>query len=207
MACWPAAIPSSSRCLGGSRLRRSVGVGPSRFSLPSGLIGQARLLCKQVLARATAAPKNSAHTASDLMPVIFFILDTPSRRRTQVWGRSGGQEARGCRHRSRLARSRPRATKPETARFGIWCSQRSSLPCPVNDAVNVLPCATVSTRDEPVNLSDSCPDTHQHCSPADANCCQSLLLDPNAMIGMDLHKRLFLLVTGLQLDIRIATVN
>jgi hypothetical protein len=29
-----------------------------------------------------------------------------------------------------------------------------------------------------------------------SNCCQSLLLDPNATIGIDLHKRLFLLVTG-----------
>ena len=54
----------------------------------------------------------------------------------------------------------------------------------------------VSTRDEPVNLSDSRPRTHQHWSPADANCCQSLLLDPDATIGIDLHKRLFLLVTG-----------
>jgi hypothetical protein len=53
-----------------------------------------------------------------------------------------------------------------------------------------------STRDEPVNLSDSCPGTHQHWPPADANCCQSLLLDPGAMIRIDLHKRLFLLVTG-----------
>jgi hypothetical protein len=53
-----------------------------------------------------------------------------------------------------------------------------------------------STRDEPVNLSDSRPETHQHCSPAGASCCQSLLLDPNAMIRIDLHKRLFLLVTA-----------
>jgi hypothetical protein len=28
------------------------------------------------------------------------------------------------------------------------------------------------------------------------NCCQSLLLDPDATISIDLHKRLFLLVTG-----------
>jgi hypothetical protein len=27
-------------------------------------------------------------------------------------------------------------------------------------------------------------------------CCQSLLLDPNATIGIDLHKWLFLLVSG-----------
>jgi hypothetical protein len=53
-----------------------------------------------------------------------------------------------------------------------------------------------STRDDPVNLSDFCPKTHQHWSPADANCCQSLLPDPDATIGIDLHKRLFLLVTG-----------
>ena len=31
--------------------------------------------------------------------------------------------------------------------------------------------------------------------PAGANCCYSLLLDPDATIGIDLHKRLFLLVT------------
>jgi hypothetical protein len=55
----------------------------------------------------------------------------------------------------------------------------------------------VSTRDEPVNLSGSRPEAHQHRSPAGASCCcQSLLLDPNAMIRIDLHKRLFLLVTG-----------
>jgi hypothetical protein len=53
-----------------------------------------------------------------------------------------------------------------------------------------------STRDEPVNLSGFSPETHQHCSPAGANCCQSLLLDPNATMSIDLHKRLFLLVTG-----------
>jgi hypothetical protein len=53
-----------------------------------------------------------------------------------------------------------------------------------------------STRDEPVNLSDSRPETHQHCSPAGANCCQSLLLDPDATISIDLRKRLFLLVNG-----------
>jgi hypothetical protein len=52
-----------------------------------------------------------------------------------------------------------------------------------------------STRDEPVNLSGSRFGTHQHCSPAGATCCQSLLLDPDATIGIDLHKRLFLLVT------------
>ena len=53
-----------------------------------------------------------------------------------------------------------------------------------------------STRDEPVHLSGSRLRTHQHWSPAGANCCQSLLLDPDATIGIDLHKGLFLLVTG-----------
>jgi hypothetical protein len=33
-------------------------------------------------------------------------------------------------------------------------------------------------------------------SPADASCCQSLPLDPDATIGIDLHKPLFLLVNG-----------
>jgi hypothetical protein len=53
-----------------------------------------------------------------------------------------------------------------------------------------------STRDEPVHLSGSRLGTHQHWSPADANCCQSLLLDPDAMIRIDLRKWLFLLVNG-----------
>src|SRR5829696_6850002 len=53
-----------------------------------------------------------------------------------------------------------------------------------------------STRDEPVHLSGSRLRTHQHWSPADANCCQSLLLDPDGIVRIDLHKRLFLLVTG-----------
>jgi hypothetical protein len=51
-------------------------------------------------------------------------------------------------------------------------------------------------RDVPVNLSYSGSETHQHWLPAGANCCQSLLLDPDATIGIDLHKRLFLLVSG-----------
>jgi hypothetical protein len=68
---------------------------------------------------------------------------------------------------------------------------------PTIDPLDPLaPALEVSTRDEPVHLSDSRPETHQHCPPAGANCCQSLLLDPDATIGIDLHKRLFLLVTG-----------
>jgi hypothetical protein len=51
-------------------------------------------------------------------------------------------------------------------------------------------------RETPGNLSGSASETHQHFSPADANCCQSLLLDPDATIGIDLHKWLFLLVSG-----------
>jgi hypothetical protein len=62
--------------------------------------------------------------------------------------------------------------------------------------VSGLGAARASTRDEPVHLSDSRSGTHQHWLPAGANCCQSLLLDPDATIGIDLHKRLFLLVTG-----------
>jgi hypothetical protein len=51
-------------------------------------------------------------------------------------------------------------------------------------------------RETPGNLSGSGSETHQHLSPAGATCCQSLLLDPNAMISIDLRKWLFLLVTG-----------
>src|SRR5215211_1696109 len=58
------------------------------------------------------------------------------------------------------------------------------------------PALDVSTRDEPVYLSGSRPETHQHWWPAGANCCQSLLLDPDATIGIDLRKWLFLLVSG-----------
>jgi hypothetical protein len=53
-----------------------------------------------------------------------------------------------------------------------------------------------SARDEPADLSDSGLRTHQDCSPAGANCYQSLLLDPDGMIRIDLHKQLFLLVNG-----------
>jgi hypothetical protein len=34
-------------------------------------------------------------------------------------------------------------------------------------------------------LLDSRPETHQHWSPAGANCCYSLLLDPDATISID----------------------
>jgi hypothetical protein len=51
-------------------------------------------------------------------------------------------------------------------------------------------------RDEPANLSDFPPGAHQHFAPADATCCQSLPLDPDATIGIDLHEWLFLLVSG-----------
>jgi hypothetical protein len=51
-------------------------------------------------------------------------------------------------------------------------------------------------RETPGNLSGSGSDTHQHLYPTGASCCYSLLLDPDATIGIDLHKWLFLLVTG-----------
>jgi hypothetical protein len=51
-------------------------------------------------------------------------------------------------------------------------------------------------RETPGNLSGSGSETHQHFSPTAANYCHSLLLDPDATIGIDLHKPLFLLVTG-----------
>jgi hypothetical protein len=55
---------------------------------------------------------------------------------------------------------------------------------------------TIQLRETPGNLSGSRSETHQHLYPTGANCCYSLLLDPDATIGIDLHKRLFLLVTG-----------
>jgi hypothetical protein len=54
---------------------------------------------------------------------------------------------------------------------------------------------TLRLREERACLSGSRLETHQHRSPAGASCCYSLLLDPDAMIGIDLHKWLFLLVT------------
>jgi hypothetical protein len=54
----------------------------------------------------------------------------------------------------------------------------------------------IQLRETPGDLSGSGSGTHQHLSPADANCCYSLLLDPDATIRIDLRKRLFLLVTG-----------
>jgi hypothetical protein len=59
-----------------------------------------------------------------------------------------------------------------------------------------FPGLVLAARDEPVNLSDSRLRTHQDWLPADANRCQSLLLDPDATIDIDLHRRLFLLVSG-----------
>jgi hypothetical protein len=53
---------------------------------------------------------------------------------------------------------------------------------------------TIRLRETPGNLSGSGSQTHQHLYPAGATCCQSLLLDPDATVGIDLCKRLFLLV-------------
>jgi hypothetical protein len=55
---------------------------------------------------------------------------------------------------------------------------------------------TIQLRETPGNLSGSGSETHQHFYPTGANCCYSTPLDPDATIGIDLHKRLFLLVTG-----------
>jgi hypothetical protein len=55
---------------------------------------------------------------------------------------------------------------------------------------------TIQLRETPGNLSGSGSETHQHFSPTGASCCYALLLDPDATISNDLHKRLFLLVTG-----------
>jgi hypothetical protein len=55
---------------------------------------------------------------------------------------------------------------------------------------------TLVLRETPGNLSGSGSETHEHFPPTGANCYQSLLLDPDAMIRIDRHKRLFLLVTG-----------
>jgi hypothetical protein len=68
----------------------------------------------------------------------------------------------------------------------------------LEDAVILLTVAAALSklRETPGNLSGSGSETHQHFSTAGANCCQSLLLDPDATMSIDLHKRLFLLVTG-----------
>jgi hypothetical protein len=51
---------------------------------------------------------------------------------------------------------------------------------------------TIQMRETPGDLSGSKSETHQHFLPTVANCCQSLLLDPDATISIDLHKRPFL---------------
>jgi hypothetical protein len=58
-------------------------------------------------------------------------------------------------------------------------------------------------RETSGNLSGSRSETHQHFSPADASCCQSLLLDPDATIGIDLRKQLFLLAAYEENSLRI----
>jgi hypothetical protein len=55
---------------------------------------------------------------------------------------------------------------------------------------------SANPRDERARLSGSHLETHQHRVPAGANCCQSMLFDPDATISIDLRKLLFLLVTG-----------
>jgi hypothetical protein len=57
-------------------------------------------------------------------------------------------------------------------------------------------CDQIQLRETPGDLSGSGSETHQHFSPADANCCHSLPPDPDATIGVDVRERLFLLVTG-----------
>jgi hypothetical protein len=52
-----------------------------------------------------------------------------------------------------------------------------------------------STRDKPVNLSDSHLETHQHCSPAGATCCNRCYLIQMLRSPIELHKWPFLLVT------------
>jgi hypothetical protein len=79
---------------------------------------------------------------------------------------------------------------------GARCYHSSVVGRLREECLGTFGAARASTRDEPVNLSDSPPETHQHCSPADASCCHSLLLDPDATIDIDLRKRLFLLVAG-----------
>jgi hypothetical protein len=55
---------------------------------------------------------------------------------------------------------------------------------------------TIQLRETSGNLSGSGSETHQHLYPTGASCCYSLPLDPDATISIDLHKRLFLLVSG-----------
>jgi hypothetical protein len=57
-------------------------------------------------------------------------------------------------------------------------------------------CETIQLRETSGDLSGSGSETHQHFSPTGASCRHSLLLDPDVRIGIDLHKRLFLLVTA-----------
>jgi Rhodopirellula transposase DDE domain len=86
---------------------------------------------------------------------------------------------------------RDRLWKTELARFA---GETGLADCAKR--VSELLALDSSARDESVNLSDSHPETHQHFSPAGASCCYSLLLDPDATMAIDLHKRLFLLVNG-----------
>src|SRR5215216_309952 len=89
----------------------------------------------------------------------------------------------------------PGVLGPRHGRRARWLPIFGSLGPLREECLGALALHT-STRDEPVHLSGSRPETHQHWSPADANCCQSLLLDPDGIVRIDLHKWLFLLVSG-----------
>jgi hypothetical protein len=99
----------------GRGLSQVAAVGGRRVALPAA-VWSGRPSLPTVQARcwpgATAAPSNSAHTASDFIPVIF---SSPTRRlagRTQGRGRLRGHEALGCRqHCPSLARSHHRAAQ------------------------------------------------------------------------------------------------
>jgi hypothetical protein len=112
----------------------------------------------------------------------------------QVAARSGCGRCRAAPH--GLARPAPKGlgrlpTRPRSPRLLVVRTGLSAHQCDTG----AMDEERLPSREERARLSDSRLETHQHRSPAGATCCQSLLLDPDAMIGIDLRKRLFLLVT------------
>jgi hypothetical protein len=75
-------------------------------------------------------------------------------------------------------------------------SPLSAGECLVTCPADVLSIERANTREPTAELSDSRSETHPELGPAAATRCHSLLLAGTAILGVDLHEWLFLLVTA-----------
>jgi hypothetical protein len=129
----------------------------------------------------------------------------PSGRRSLVCRAMSSASSSCCSNRERSASGSAARTRSTGSGRGGPLARSATLTTPPRgpgqDPLTGVTRAPINEgrlppREERVCLSGSRLETHQHCTPTGASCCHSLLLDPDATIGNDLHKWLFLLVTG-----------